>query len=617
MRHNSSSMRSNSRSYRDELKEKDALLKETSDENRKQYSEILERRNTEKTYARRNEYLVGRLDDEKKRVSDLQVQMAAINELRHQQAETRKLEIELHQHGQGMQPTYKMDRKPQEHQFQVTSQTQQMNKLKDEPKTVGYGNMKEMVKKQEAEYRRKGLEQKKTFQDQLSHKTERKQPVKQEPETYKEELHQRHQSHDQPASEEDSDGGTETPSEDDEEESEDTQHRIENVMRKKAPDNKYHRVEQKQSGNRKQKDPDYADDPIMKRYMSDADDNQSLPYGPDHWSTDAVTPTRPNDGNKRQQDNNHQQSGRQSNQVTRNNKGSERQFRPQWQEPPKPSRVTNATRYQHQGWRSTLPQGNRTRNADQQSSYSGDSGQGGHHHHHHHGHQHHNQRNQGNRQGHQRGRQFGNGFQGRHPPRERDNSDEGSQHGRGFHRDYGHRQNRERDYGDQGYQGYQRKNPKLSNYDGRISFRAYEVKLNRMAQQYQWTDDEKLSKFVEALQDKALQFYGNLPEDVRDDYELVSKKFRARFWPQEPSQTVRSQLKVLKQQPEETLEEYAEKCQQLATDAWGATQSRDDGTVSHGCISSWIARHRSSIQCSGQGTSKSGRGIGVDKAGDA
>ena len=92
-----------------------------------------------------------------------------------------------------------------------------------------------------------------------------------------------------------------------------------------------------------------------------------------------------------------------------------------------------------------------------------------------------------------------------------------------------------------------------------------------MAQQYQWTEDEKLSKFVEALQDKALQFYGNLPEEVQDDYGLVSKKFRARFWPQEPSQTVRSQLKVLKQQPEETLEEFAEKCQQLATDAWGAT----------------------------------------------
>ena len=48
----------------------------------------------------------------------------------------------------------------------------------------------------------------------------------------------------------------------------------------------------------------------MKRYMSDADDKQSLPYGPDHWSSDAVTPTRQDKGPNHRQDNgnNHQHS---------------------------------------------------------------------------------------------------------------------------------------------------------------------------------------------------------------------------------------------------------------------------------------------------------------------
>ena len=59
------------------------------------------------------------------------------------------------QHGQGIQHTYKMDKKPKEHQFQVKNQPQQRMKLKDEPKMGGYGNMKEMVKKQEAEYCKK------------------------------------------------------------------------------------------------------------------------------------------------------------------------------------------------------------------------------------------------------------------------------------------------------------------------------------------------------------------------------------------------------------------------------------------------------------------------------
>ena len=398
---------------KDELKEKNALLTERSDENRKQYSEILERRGMERNHTRHEELLVGRLNEEKQQVSDLkahvkqqeeiwrskvrdyELQVAAINEHQHQKAETCKLEIEVRQHGQGIQHDYKMDKKPQEHRFQVKSQPQQMKKLKDEPEKGGYGNMKEMVKKQEAEYRKKGMEQKKTFQDQLSHKVVHKQPVKQEPKVHREDMHQRQESHDQFSSEEDSDGGTETPSGDSEEESEDTHHRLKSVLREKALDNRYNKAEeQKQSVN--QQDPGYADDLIMKRYMSDADDKQSLPYGPDHWSSDAVTPTRQDKGPNHRQDNgnNHQHSyhrqhpGKQYGHADKHKRELERQFCPQWQEPPKPTRVTNAHKYHHQGWKNTLPQNNRTRKADQQSdmgsSYSGESGQSEYHHHHSH-----------------------------------------------------------------------------------------------------------------------------------------------------------------------------------------------------------------------------------------
>ena len=96
----------------------------------------------------------------------------------------------MRQHGQGIQHTYKMDKMPHEHQFQVKNQPQQRKKLKDEPKKGGYGNMKEMVKKQEAEYRKKGMEQKKAFQDQLSRKVVHKQPVKQEPKVHSKDMHQ-------------------------------------------------------------------------------------------------------------------------------------------------------------------------------------------------------------------------------------------------------------------------------------------------------------------------------------------------------------------------------------------------------------------------------------------
>ena len=109
----------------------------------------------------------------------------------------------------------------------------------------------------------------------------------------------------------------------------------------------------------------------------------------------------------------------------------------------------------------------------------------------------------------------------------------------------------------------------MSTYDGKVPWQAYAVKLDHMARQYYWMEQEKLYKLVEALQDKALTFYSNFPMDVHDNYNQVNQKFNARFGPKEPPQTVRNQLKVVRQEAEEPLEEFAEGCQSLANDAWG------------------------------------------------
>ena len=51
--------------------------------------------------------------------------------------------------------------------------------------------------------------------------------------------------------------------------------------------------------------------------------------------------------------------------------------------------------------------------------------------------------------------------------------------------------------------------PKLSKYDGSLSWRAYEVKLEHMANQYGWDDGTKLAKLVEALEGKALNYFNS------------------------------------------------------------------------------------------------------------
>ena len=65
---------------------------------------------------------------------------------------------------------------------------------------------------------------------------------------------------------------------------------------------------------------------------------------------------------------------------------------------------------------------------------------------------------------------------------------------------------------------YRQCDPKLSKYDGSISWRAYEVKLEHMVDQYGWGDDTKLAKLVEALEGKALNYYGALGEAIRSNY---------------------------------------------------------------------------------------------------
>ena len=58
-----------------------------------------------------------------------------------------------------------------------------------------------------------------------------------------------------------------------------------------------------------------------------------------------------------------------------------------------------------------------------------------------------------------------------------------------------------------------------------------------MANQYRWDDGTKLAKLVEALEGKALNYYGTLDEVIRGNYRLVRQKFNACFFPREPART--------------------------------------------------------------------------------
>ena len=90
-----------------------------------------------------------------------------------------------------------------------------------------------------------------------------------------------------------------------------------------------------------------------------------------------------------------------------------------------------------------------------------------------------------------------------------------------------------------------------------------------MVQKYHWDKETKLGKLVEALEDKALTLFSSLNEDVRSNYMLVQKKMNSCFEPQEPPNTVRTQLQTLHHEVDESMEEWAELCQFFAYDTCG------------------------------------------------
>jgi len=73
---------------------------------------------------------------------------------------------------------------------------------------------------------------------------------------------------------------------------------------------------------------------------------------------------------------------------------------------------------------------------------------------------------------------------------------------------------------------------------------------------------------VQCLKDNALVFFGHLPLRVQSSYQLLADRLMTRFGRKEPSTCYRRRLQVISQKAGESLEEYAERVQNLAFDGF-------------------------------------------------
>lgn len=113
--------------------------------------------------------------------------------------------------------------------------------------------------------------------------------------------------------------------------------------------------------------------------------------------------------------------------------------------------------------------------------------------------------------------------------------------------------------------------PKMSKYDGKSDWRPYFLQFTHIANRYNWTPEQRLDKLLELLCDKALKFYSVKSKTVQLDYDLLCTKLMDRFGRRDLPHIIRRQLQDLKQDAEETIEEFAERAQEMATDGYPDT----------------------------------------------
>ncbi|XP_061195172.1 DNA ligase 1-like [Saccostrea echinata] len=121
--------------------------------------------------------------------------------------------------------------------------------------------------------------------------------------------------------------------------------------------------------------------------------------------------------------------------------------------------------------------------------------------------------------------------------------------------------------------------PKLSTYDGKSEWKPYFVQFNYIAKKYMCNEKEKLDKLIECLREKALKFFSSRPENVQKDYNILCQKMKERFDKKDQPHIIRRQLQEIKQNVDETLEEFAERIEELTTEGYPDTPEYFKSTI--------------------------------------
>ena len=112
-------------------------------------------------------------------------------------------------------------------------------------------------------------------------------------------------------------------------------------------------------------------------------------------------------------------------------------------------------------------------------------------------------------------------------------------------------------------EGRSSKNVRLSPFDGKSSWEAYQTQFRLLAELNHWTEQEKAAHLAISLRGSALTVLTNLPEEQRNNFSALSAALKNRFGNNHQAELNRAHLRGRSKRRDETLPELAEDIERL------------------------------------------------------
>ena len=97
----------------------------------------------------------------------------------------------------------------------------------------------------------------------------------------------------------------------------------------------------------------------------------------------------------------------------------------------------------------------------------------------------------------------------------------------------------------------------LLQYGGQVEWKVYWLQFELIARRFGWSLDQTLDRLVSSLKDTALEYYADLPHEIRSNLTSLIGAFERRFGDKKLPQVYRATLQTLSMSSKESLQDYA------------------------------------------------------------